>query len=81
VGRSPDALKTREFATDGAVAALVRAFEYATIQAFEFTHAAQIAVALSYPETSSPEQALERMRKKLKTTRSLFANALPMRSV
>ena len=37
------------------------AFEDATIPASEFTHAAHIAVALSYLDTFSAEQALERM--------------------
>jgi len=60
-------LRTRDFAGDTEVAALVSAFENATIPASEFTHAAHIAVALSYLETFSPEQALERMREKIRS--------------
>src|SRR5713101_10119475 len=67
MGRGHDALKTQHFATDGEVAELVRAFENATIPASEFTHAAHIAVALSYLETFSPEQALQRMREKIRS--------------
>jgi hypothetical protein len=59
-------LKTREFISDGEVAALVDAFESATIPASEFNHAAHIAVALSYLDAFSPEQAPERMRKKVR---------------
>jgi len=59
-------LKTRDFATDGEVAALVCAFEDASIPASEFTHAAHIAVALSYLDSLSPEEALERMREKIR---------------
>ena len=66
MGRGHDALKTRDFATDGEVAALVRAFENATIPASEFTHAAHIAVALRYLNTFSPDEALERMREKIR---------------
>lgn len=66
MGRRPDALKTRDFATDSEVAALVRAFENATIPASEFTHAAHIAVALSYLDSFSPDQALQRMREKIR---------------
>ena len=66
MGRGHDALKTRDFATDGEVAALVRAFENATIPTSEFTHAAHIAVALSYLNSFPPEQALERMREKIR---------------
>jgi hypothetical protein len=66
VGRGHDALKARDFATNDEVAALVRAFENASIPASEFTHAAHIAVALSYLDTFSPEQALERMREKIR---------------
>ena len=65
MGRGHDALKTRDFATDSEVAALVRAFESATIPASEFTHAAHIAVALSYLDTFPPEQALDRMRQNI----------------
>ena len=67
MGRNADALKTRDFATDDEVATLVRAFGSATIPASEFSHAAHIAVALSYLETFSPEQALQRMREKIRS--------------
>ena len=66
MGRCDDALKTRDFATDEEVAALVRAFENATIPAPEFTHAAHIAVALSYLDSFSPDEALQRMREKIR---------------
>lgn len=66
VGRRDGSLRTRDFASDTEVAALVSAFENATIPASEFTHAAHIAVALSYLDTFSPEQALERMREKIR---------------
>src|SRR5207253_8212107 len=66
MGRGHDALKTQDFATDGEVAALVSAFENATIPASEFTHAAHIVVALSYLDASPPEQALARMREKIR---------------
>jgi len=59
-------LRTRDFASDAEVAALVRAFENASIPASEFTHAAHIAVALSYLNSFPPEQALERMREKIR---------------
>ncbi len=67
MGRGHDVLKTRDFATNNEVAALVRAFENATIPASEFTHAAHIAVALSYLDTFPPEQALERMRENIRS--------------
>src|SRR5205809_7806869 len=66
MGRGHDALKTQDFATDGEVAALVSAFENATIPASEFTHAAHIAVALSYLDSFSPDEALQRMREKIR---------------
>jgi len=59
-------MKTKNFASDAEVAALVEAFETATIPASEFTHAAHIAVALTYLETLPPDQALERMREKIR---------------
>jgi hypothetical protein len=59
-------LKARDFAADSEVAALVRAFEDATIPAAEFTHVAHIAVAVSYLKKSPPDQALERMRNKIR---------------
>jgi hypothetical protein len=66
VGRRDHSLRTRDFASDTEVAALVSAFENATIPASEFTHAAHIAVALSYLDAFPPEQALERMREKIR---------------
>jgi len=66
VGRRDGSLRTRDFASDTEVAALVSAFENATIPASEFTHAAHIAVALSYLDAFPPEQALERMREKIR---------------
>ena len=59
-------MRTREFTSDSEVEALVRAFEDASIPASEFTHAAHIAVALSYLNSFPPEQALERMREKIR---------------
>jgi hypothetical protein len=59
-------LRTRDFASDSEVAALVSAFENATIPASEFTHAAHIAVALSYLDSFPPEEALRRMREKIR---------------
>jgi hypothetical protein len=59
-------LKTKDFTSDAEVAALVDAFESATIPAFEFTHVAHIAVAVSYLAELSPVQALERMRSKIR---------------
>jgi hypothetical protein len=58
-------VKTREFANDAEVATLVDAFETATISPSQFTHAAHIAVALSYLETLPLTGALARMREKL----------------
>ena len=55
-------MKTREFANDAEVATLVDAFETATIPPSQFTHAAHIAVALSYLETLPLTGALARMR-------------------
>ena len=66
MGCRSDALKTRDFATDKEVAALVLAFENASIPASEFTHAAHIAVALSYLNALSPDEALQRMREKIR---------------
>ena len=59
-------MRTRDFASDSEVAALVSAFENATIPASEFTHAAHIGVALSYLESLSPDEALQRMREKIR---------------
>lgn len=60
-------MKTRNFATDAEVAALVEAFESATIPASGFTHAAHIAVALSYLNELALDQALLRMREKIRS--------------
>ena len=57
---------TKDFASDSEVAELVSAFENASIPASEFTHAAHIAVALSYLNSFPPEQALGRMREKIR---------------
>jgi len=64
-GPSPGEWKTREFASDAEVAALVEAFEAATIPPSQFTHYAHIAVALSYLDRLPLAEALERMREKL----------------
>ena len=66
VGWCDRSLRTRDFASESEVATLVSAFENATIPASEFTHAAHIAVALSYLDSFPPEQALERMREKIR---------------
>jgi hypothetical protein len=59
-------MKTKDFASDAEVAALVDAFENATIPASEFTHVAHIAVAVSYLAQLAPDQALDRMREKIR---------------
>jgi len=59
-------LKTKEFESDAEVAALVDAFERATIPASEFSHVAHVAVAVSYLAESPRDQALERMRNKVR---------------
>jgi hypothetical protein len=59
-------LKTKGFASNAEIAALVHAFETATIPSSEFTHAAHIAVALSYLNEMPAEQALKRMREKIR---------------
>jgi hypothetical protein len=59
-------MKTHHFASDAEVAALVQAFEEATIPASEFDHGAHMAVGMSYLEHWSPEEALERMRLSIK---------------
>ena len=59
-------MKTRDFANDAEVAALVAAFENATISSSEFTHIAHIAVALSYLNEMPPDAALARMREKIR---------------
>ena len=66
MGRRDRSLRTRDFASDSEVAALVSAFENATIPASEFTHVAHIAVAVSYLEEFPPDQALERMRNNIR---------------
>jgi hypothetical protein len=58
-------LKTKEFANDAEVATLVHAFETATIPPSQFTHAAHMAVALSYLDKWPLAAALARMREKL----------------
>ncbi len=59
-------MKTRDFTNNAEVAALVTGFENASIPASEFTQAAHIAVALSYLNALPPEQALARMREKIR---------------
>lgn len=59
-------MKTSNFTSDGEVAALVEAFEIATIPTSEFTHVAHIAVALTYLENLAPTQAQERMRERIR---------------
>jgi hypothetical protein len=59
-------MKTKDFVNDAEVAALVLAFETATIPASEFTHVAHIAVALSYLAELPQDEALARMRKKIR---------------
>jgi hypothetical protein len=59
-------LKTRDFASDAEVLSLVEAFEAASIPATEFTHVAHIAVAVSYLAKMSREEALKRMRVKVR---------------
>jgi hypothetical protein len=59
-------MKTKDFTNDTEVAALVHAFETATIPASEFTHVAHIAVALSYLAELSADKALARMRGKIR---------------
>src|SRR2546428_7034477 len=59
-------MKTKDFASDAEVAALVDAFENATIPASEFTHVAHIAVAVSYLAELAPDEALKRMREKIR---------------
>jgi hypothetical protein len=59
-------MKTKDFASDAEVAALVHAFETATIPASEFTHVAHIAVALSYLAELPADEALARMREKIR---------------
>ena len=58
-------MKTKEFASDAEVATLVHAFETATIPPSQFTHAAHMAVALSYLDKWPLAPALARMREKL----------------
>jgi hypothetical protein len=58
-------VKTRDFASDAEVRSLVAAFESAAIPPTQFTHAAHMAVALSYLAEHPLEQARERMREML----------------
>ena len=58
-------LKTRDFANDEEVRALVRAFEEAKSLPAHFRHWAHRAVALSYLEAEPLEEALARMRRSL----------------
>jgi hypothetical protein len=58
-------IKTRDFAGDEEVRALVRAFEEAKILPSHFRHCAHLAVALSYLEAEPFDQALARMRRSL----------------
>jgi hypothetical protein len=58
-------LKTRDFANDDEVRALVRAFEEARILPSHFLHCAHMAVALSYLELEPLESASARMRSAL----------------
>ena len=58
---------TRDFTNDTEVADLVRAFETASIPAAEFTHAAHIAVAVSYLARYLPDEAFHRMRENVRT--------------
>jgi hypothetical protein len=60
-------MKTLDFTSDSEVDALIDGFESATIPAAEFTHRAHIAVALSYLEEMPAEDALERMRRQIKS--------------
>jgi hypothetical protein len=58
-------IKTRDFANDEEVRALVRAFEEASILPSHFRHCAHIAVALCYLEEEPLELALAKMRRSL----------------
>jgi hypothetical protein len=60
-----ESIKTRDFASDNEVRALVHAFEEATILPSHFRHWAHMAVALSYLEAEPLDQALARMRRLL----------------
>jgi len=59
-------LKTSNFTSDAEVTALVEAFETATIPASEFIHVAHIAVAVAYLNESPPDEALARIRSKIR---------------
>lgn len=59
-------MKTENFASDAEVAALVNAFEVGSIAASDFTHAAHVAVALSYLAELPADQALAKMREKIR---------------
>ena len=58
-------MKTRDFASDAEVGSLAAAFESAAIPPTQFTHAAHMAVALSYLAEHPLEEARERMREML----------------
>lgn len=58
-------MKTKEFANDAEVAALVEAFETAAIPPSQFTHAAHIAVALNYLDKLTLSGAKTHMREML----------------
>ena len=59
-------MRTSNFTSGAEVTALVEAFESATIPASEFTHVAHIAVAVSYLEELPADEALARMRSKIR---------------
>jgi hypothetical protein len=65
-GRVKLAVKIRDFASDEEVRELVRAFEEATVLPSRFQHCAHIAVALSYLNEASLEDATMRMREALR---------------
>ena len=58
-------MKTTDFTSDNEVAALVEAFETATIPPSDFTHAAHVAVAVSYVANLPLPEAQARMREML----------------
>lgn len=58
-------MKTRDFASDAEVQALVEAFESAAIAPSQFVHAAHLAVALKYLAESPLAEATDRMRSSL----------------
>jgi hypothetical protein len=58
-------MKTKDFSDNEEVAKLLEAFEQRTISASDFSHAAHIAVAVSYLTDLPLDQALDRMRRNL----------------